>query len=236
MSRRGRYPILLLGLAVVLSLSALPAFPQAYVIDTKHNLSLTAGADQILDKSTNEDQICIFCHTPHYASPAAPLWNHTATATASYGVYASPTLDASDISDIGGGLDVSNLCMSCHDGTVGVNSLGNPSNDLGANPTMGSGNELDVNGRILAARPSNLGSDLMNDHPVNFTFDAALATADGGLYTPVSAQYVDAAQNVPLFTAKVQCASCHDPHDNTNSPFLVKSNTGSGLCLTCHRK
>ncbi len=234
--RRMRYPILLLGLAVIAAVCATPAFPQAYVIDTKHNLSSTAGADQIVDKSTDEDQICIFCHTPHYASPAAPLWNHTPTATASYGVYASPTLDASDITDIGGGTDVSNLCMSCHDGTVGVNSLGNPSNDLGANPTMGSGNELDVDGKILPARPSNLSSDLMNDHPVNFTFDAALATADGGLYTPVSAQYVDAAQMVPLFSAKVQCASCHDPHDNTNSPFLVKSNTGSGLCLTCHEK
>ena len=236
MSSRMRYRILIPGLAVVLTLFALPAFPQAYVIDTKHNLSSTAGADQIVDRSIDEDQICIFCHTPHYASPAAPLWNHTATLTASYGVYASPTLDASDITDIGGLTDVSSLCMSCHDGTVGVNSLGNPSNDLGANPTMGSGTELDATGKIVATRPSNLGSDLMNDHPVNFTFDAALATADGGLATPVSAQYVDAAQEVPLFTAKVQCASCHDPHDNTNSPFLVKSNTGSGLCLTCHQK
>ena len=236
MIRQLRTPFLLFGLAVVLALGTLPAFPQANVIDTKHNLSSTAGANQILDKSTNEDQICVFCHTPHQAAPAAPLWNHTQTTTASYGVYASPTLDASDITDIGGGTDISNLCMSCHDGTVGVNSLGNPANDTGGNPTMGSGNELDINGKILPARPTNLGSDLTNDHPVNFTYNAALATADGGLQTPVSASYVDAAQKVPLFAAKVQCASCHDPHDNTNSPFLVKSNTGSGLCLTCHRK
>ena len=45
MSSRMRYRILIPGLAVVLTLFALPAFPQAYVIDTKHNLSSTAGAD-----------------------------------------------------------------------------------------------------------------------------------------------------------------------------------------------
>jgi predicted CXXCH cytochrome family protein len=215
---------------------ASPVLAQTSVADTKHNLSSTAGASQIVDRSTNEDQICVFCHTPHQATTAAPLWNHTRSTVASYGVYASPTLNASDIADIGGGSDVSLLCMSCHDGTVGVNSLGNPSNDIGANPTMGSGHELDASGRIVASRGSNMGTSLSNDHPVNFTFSAALATADGGLVTPVSTSYVDAAHTVPLFAGKVQCASCHDPHDNSNVPFLTKTNTGSQLCLTCHRK
>ena len=41
---------------------------------------------------------------------------------------------------------------------------------------------------------------------------------------------------VPLFGGKVQCATCHDAHDNTASPFLVKANTNSDLCLTCHDK
>ncbi|MFQ5877996.1 MAG: cytochrome c3 family protein [Acidobacteriota bacterium] len=234
--RLTRLTALLGSLALATCLVTVPAFSQANVVDTKHNLSTTAGVDQITDRSTDEDRICVFCHTPHEASPAAPLWNHTQSSTASYGVYASSTLDASDIADIGGGADVSNLCMSCHDGTVGVNDLGNPANDTGGNPAMGAGTELDVNGRIVATRPTNLGTDLSNDHPVNFTYDAALAAADGGLATPSSAAWVDAAQTVPLFSSKVQCASCHDPHDNTNSPFLVKSNAGSGLCLTCHSK
>jgi len=223
-------------IAAVLICSTSLAAAQSSVVDTKHNLSSTAGADQITDKSTNEDQICVFCHTPHQASPAAPLWNHTQSSTASYGVYTSATLDASDVTDIGGGTDVSNLCMSCHDGTVGVNDLGNPANDTGANPTMGSGNELDASGRIASGRPTNMGSSLTDDHPVNFTYDAALATADGELVTPDSSAYVDAAHTVPLFSGKVQCASCHDPHNNTNEPFLTKANTGSQLCSTCHVK
>jgi predicted CXXCH cytochrome family protein len=217
-------------------LMAVPAMAQSNVADTMHNLSATAGADQITDRSTDEDQICVFCHTPHQATPAAPLWNHTQTGVASYGVYVSPTLDAADIADIGGGVDVSNLCMSCHDGTLGVNDLGNPANDTGGNPAMGSGTELDASGRILAARPTNMGTSLSDDHPVNFTYDSALASADGGLVTPFSSAYVDAAQEIPLFNGKVQCASCHDPHDNTNEPFLTKTNSGSQLCSTCHQK
>ena len=41
---------------------------------------------------------------------------------------------------------------------------------------------------------------------------------------------------------KVQCASCHDPHDpderneQGRDPFLRTSNRESALCLTCHAK
>ena len=81
-----------------------------------------------------------------------------------------------------------------------------------------------------------MGTSLSDDHPVNFTYVAALATADGELATPISAAYVDAAQTVPLFGGKVQCASCHDPHDNTYEPFLTTTNAASQLCSTCHLK
>jgi predicted CXXCH cytochrome family protein len=33
----------------------------------------------------------------------------------------------------------------------------------------------------------------------------------------------------------VGCGSCHTPHDYTNK-FLVESNSGSQICLTCHIK
>lgn len=229
-----RLTIWTVGIAAVLALAGVMGFTD--VTNSRHNLT-TSGP--LTDKSTNEDQVCVFCHTPHQASPSVPLWNHTLSAVASYGIYSSgnsPTLDASDLSDIGGGTDISNLCMSCHDGTIAVNSLGNPANDTGANPAMGSGTELNAAFQIASGRATNLGSDLTNDHPVNFTYDATLATADGGLVTPASTSFVDAASLVPLFSGKVQCASCHDPHDNTNQPFLVKDNTGSALCKTCHSK
>lgn len=34
----------------------------------------------------------------------------------------------------------------------------------------------------------------------------------------------------------VECASCHDPHSDTNATFLRVANTGSAVCLTCHVK
>ena len=34
----------------------------------------------------------------------------------------------------------------------------------------------------------------------------------------------------------VECASCHDPHSDTNPTFLRVSNSQSGLCLSCHKK
>ncbi|MBI3593131.1 MAG: hypothetical protein HY099_06610 [Nitrospirae bacterium] len=39
-----------------------------------------------------------------------------------------------------------------------------------------------------------------------------------------------------MFSGRVECPSCHDPHDPSRNTFLRKSNAGSALCLTCHIK
>lgn len=199
----------------------------AQVSGTPHNLG-SAGTTSF--QASNQDEVCVFCHTPHQATAANgqdPLWNHTLSAVANYGVYASDTLDATP-TDIGGAsagsANVSNLCMSCHDGTIGVGSLYN-------NPAP-----VPDNAATLLTGAALVGSDLTNDHPVNFTYDGTLATNDGGLVTPDSSSSVDAAGNVPLFAGTVQCASCHDAHDNTQGAFLVVSNAQSGLCTQCHQK
>ena len=123
--------------------------------------------------------------------------------------------------------------MSCHDGTIGVNDLGNPANDTGGNPTMGNGNELDATGKLTTT--ANMGTSLTNDHPVNFTYTDA-STPDPEILAPDDATDWVETNVVPLFGGTVQCATCHDPHDNTAQPFLVKANTNSDLCLTCHDK
>lgn len=217
-------------LAVFLAFLSTALFAQS-IVGTRHDLSMTGV---MTNKSTNENQICVFCHTPHqHAITATPLWNKTLSSTATYGVYASGTLNAIP-TEVGSGGTVSNLCLSCHDGTVAVNSLDNKS-PIGT-PTMGTGTELDATGKIAAARETMMGINLTNDHPINFTYNAALATADGGLVSPASASYVDVASKVPLYGGKLQCATCHNPHNNVNSMFLRKANSGSALCLTCHSK
>ncbi|MFQ5720982.1 MAG: cytochrome c3 family protein [Candidatus Aminicenantales bacterium] len=163
-------------------------------------------------------EICIVCHTPHNADTsvsAAPLWNHTLS-TETYTVYSSSTLDAT----VGQPGDISKLCLSCHDGTVAVDSFG------------GSTGTTYVTGSAL------VGTNLSDDHPVGFTYDTTLANTDGGLQDPAttSSGLGGTITNDMLFSGQLECASCHDPHDNTNDPFLVKSNDGSALCLTCHDK
>jgi predicted CXXCH cytochrome family protein len=192
-------------LAAVAAVLALPMVAQAGIVGTKHDITTLSGV--------TATEVCVFCHTPHGASSQlAPLWNHATTATASYTLYSSSTLNAS----MGQPTGTSRACLSCHDGTVAADSYG------GATGThnVGSG--------------ANLGTDLSNDHPVSFTYDGALATTDGGLVSPASASQV--VSGIPLFAGKLECASCHTVHDNSNVPFLRADNTGSALCLKCHNK
>jgi predicted CXXCH cytochrome family protein len=190
---------------VVTTLALVPAICSAgSIVSTAHDLS---GAGY------GTDQICVFCHTPHNAkSPQlAPLWNHGSTA-ATFTLYSSPSLTAVP----GQPANNSKACLSCHDGTVAVDTYGS---QTGTN---------NITGTAL------LGTDLSDDHPISFTYDAALATADGGLVTPASASSVVA--GIPLYASTLQCASCHDVHDNDDAPFLRNTNAGSALCLKCHVK
>jgi predicted CXXCH cytochrome family protein len=46
-----------------------------------------------------------------------------------------------------------------------------------------------------------------------------------------------AASGIPLPEGRVECVSCHDPHNQQGlDDLLVKSNRRSALCLTCHLK
>jgi len=166
-------------------------------------------------------ELCKVCHTPHNAVTLtdAPLWNHQLT-TATFAVYSSATMNA-----VVGQPDASSkLCLSCHDGTVALENFG--------------GN---VSGTHFLTGPTLLGTSLINDHPISFTYDALLATTDGGLFNPMttpSGLGGTINQNM-LFSGKVQCASCHDVHNNapgTPPSLLLKSNAASALCLTCHNK
>lgn len=168
----------------------------------------------------NTTELCIVCHTPHNAQtlPDAPLWNHELT-TAVFTLYSSPTFDATDI----GQPDASSkLCLSCHDGTVALENFGGKTD--GTNFIGGS---------------NDVGTDLSDDHPVSFTYDAALATADAGLWDPTTTAsgITSTIDQDLLFGGKMQCASCHDVHNADNNKYLlVKANNGSALCLTCHNK
>ena len=231
LTRRTTLRVAALAFAAV-ALASQPARAQGTVVGSKHDLRAVGGGTPT---GTGLTEVCVVCHTPHQAASAAkqyPLWNHTATATTNFGVYASPTLNATP-ANIGGaaigGQSASMLCMSCHDGTVSVLSMYNPPN--AATPTVTAiGGRISATGQIISN--ANVGTDMSDDHPVNFTYDTALAAADGDLRNPATTPVV---ANM-LIGGMMQCSSCHSTHDPTNTPFLRMSNVGSALCLNCHIK
>ena len=164
-------------------------------------------------------EICNTCHSPHSPSDATagPLWDHTVT-TEAFTPYADPggSIDATDLTATVGA--VSKLCLSCHDGSIAIDAFGG-----GA-------------GTVTITGDANVTNDLSNDHPISFTYDSALATADGELVTPVDLDEV--ATGIPLFegTGQMECATCHNAHDGAATSFLRVANTNSDLCTSCHSK
>jgi len=211
------------------------------VVGTAHDLSTGSGG-----ATSNAIRVCVFCHTPHAAQvqslPATnvlPLWNHDPSTAVAYTPYDSTTMNASptdfaDPADLDA-TTVSNLCMSCHDGTVAVTSLFNDPNEIGANPTIVAGGNVDAGG-LITGTPL-VGTNLADDHPVNFDYDNALYVAEGGATGGLN-DPAGAAVAALLSNGSVQCSSCHDPHDNSTpgGPFMALDNTDSALCTTCHAK
>jgi predicted CXXCH cytochrome family protein len=77
---------------------------------------------------------------------------------------------------------------------------------------------------------SNLGTDLSDDHPISFRYDATLAARDLKLKQPAMLP-----RQVRLdHNAELQCTSCHDAHNDQYGKFLVMDNSQSQLCNSCH--
>jgi predicted CXXCH cytochrome family protein len=197
-------------LIVVLGVLVLAGFTYGQITGTLHDFSGQGWAG---------GQICLPCHTPHNSDltvPDAPLWNHEVTA-ATFTVYNSPSLDASPLGQPSGS---SKLCLSCHDGTVALDSFGG------------------LTGTNFIAAAGLVGTDLSDDHPISFTYDAGLVSADGGLHPITASTSIGGTIESDLLRGgQMECSSCHDVHNKYgNSKLLMIDNAASALCLTCHNK
>jgi predicted CXXCH cytochrome family protein len=167
-------------------------------------------------------EICEPCHTPHNADLAiigSPLWNHEET-TASFTIYSSPTLVVTPEQPRG----PSKLCLSCHDGTVSLDSFG--------------GNI----GSTFISGPAKIGTVLSDDHPVSIKWEHQ---NDIGNQTCANCHNVHDPSDpgaLPFFGSSypnvyVECSTCHDVHNSTVNPKLLRlPMQGSQLCLHCHGK
>jgi hypothetical protein len=213
-------------------------------------------------------EACIYCHVPHNNSTVAPLWNRQLPNQIGYEMYSSPNFDsvAPEAPD-----GISLACLSCHDGSVAVDAVletpkfhewfdagvhyrMSPEGGVGSDSCGKCHNETEGAYGGLTGSRSGKGAhdatiryftkDLRDDHPISVTYPTfqldsgfnqpMIMKEDGGRAFPNGIQTFEG--------DKVQCASCHDPHDPDEAnlegrdPFLRTSNEFSALCLTCHTK
>ena len=200
-------------------------------------VGIRGSAHDFTGKIWAKDEICQACHAPHHSDAtqvAAPLWNHTSTQQF-FTPYTSATLKA----NVGQPDGVSKLCLSCHDGTVALDSFGGFSGDLDASGNLANkiGNQIgpDLN--------SNQGHSLV--HPISFVYDSSLAGADNTLNDPTQVQTVIVNAGLKgggtirgslLVNDKLQCTSCHDSHNEQGNEKLLKLPLeNNALCTACHK-
>jgi len=137
---------------------------QAQVVGSAHDLTTATGAAQ--STTSNTDQVCVFCHTPHGSDTTAsvPLWNKTLPDPSTYQRYSELQTATFDSLEAPVG-SVSLACLSCHDGSQAMDVvLNSPGTGMGTgriDPTM-----LAMTGSPVPM----LGTDLRDDHPISMQY------------------------------------------------------------------
>jgi hypothetical protein len=206
--------------------------------------------------------VCGVCHVPHHAdSSVVPLWGHATTASA-FKMYNQANVPVSSMQAAvqpqpnGPSL----ACLSCHDGTVAINTYGGSPQYGGTLTTVGGTAYFVTNG-------ANLGTDLTHSHPISFAYTAALVgtgphqdqwlnnpdsvnvlTPDSGAFNPGNSLTIAGFLLNGNPNHNVECTTCHDVHNDVGTPYSTSSNphlvkingtqagVGSLLCRSCHNK
>jgi predicted CXXCH cytochrome family protein len=163
---------------------------------------------------------CMYCHEPHSGlGGRTPLWNQKLSVQ-SYSLYTSDTEKNRGAQPLLG--SASNLCLSCHDGTVAPGTTV----VYGQVTMFGSMYAYDV-----------FGSNLQPSHPFSLTLPLkdnidliASLVSKGVTGDPTGA--------VRLINGNIECTSCHEPHVQDKDPvslnFLVRNSANGQMCLACH--
>jgi hypothetical protein len=149
------------------------------IADTRHNLTISYNSNVgFMDQVRNNyGAICVYCHTPHGANKQikAPLWNRTINGTG-YTIYDKPTTLMRPIGQPGPN---SLTCLSCHDGTISIDSVLNMPGP-GLEPTMGgqSNNSTGTSNATFLDKWSSNTFGLPAATSGHFTFGPELAQGD----------------------------------------------------------
>ena len=235
----------------------------AGISGSPHDLSTSATG------IAENGELCVFCHTPHAANtnmPGAPLWNKAVPTGATFTLYGATI--AGNSTDTAGAdfnaIGVNNqslACLSCHDGVSSIDSIVNaPGSGLNSVTAVDSDIQIQDIGTYQGV--ANLTRTLTNTHPISIEYipgNASLRPVDTNLTdTPGYIQAWSGATAISDLLRgagadRVECGSCHDPHNGygatasnlygtgvndrtTEVNFLRHSNKASALCLGCHGK
>ena len=258
--RSAALAMLLTGAWVLLRAPSAFAFngtyvPGAGINGTVHDLGTPHnGMNYTAQPPDPQRRICIFCHAPHNTyrlstagvgtGPQAnaafdylPLWNHTLPATVTEYIMYDPGPGAPQsghaatqaLNEMIPG-SVSLLCLSCHDGSIAVNSWGNPFQPLSS---QSSGTKF-----MAAAYQIGATGNLTNHHPIGFNY-LVVQGGDTEIRSPYTARLTSNTFVIDhLYGENLECGSCHAVHNkgNTGEKLLWRSDQNSELCLTCHDK
>jgi len=162
---------------------------------------------------------CNYCHEPHNGvGGRTPLWNQRLTVQ-SYTLYSSNTEVNKGTQPLIGA--DSNLCLSCHDGTVAPGTTA----AYGKVTMFGSMYSYDVFSNLQPSHPISLALPIKD----NIDLVASLAST-GKTGDPTGA--------IRLVGGNIECTTCHNAHVQAKDPisqnFLVGDSSNGKMCLACH--
>ncbi len=214
---RGLKPAALYLSAVAVTLSLLSvafafAVEDNVTTDPRRVVGLEGSKHDFSGEAWTGGDSCIACHgrKPEEFPTEAPLWNPAAEFNRKFAD--ALRRPGHRRTFLGSG---STTCMRCHDGTMAKDMFGGLATPAARN----------------TQHPALLGTGHGGtNHPVGVAYPALDRE-----FRPINAILSEG--KVPLPDGKVECISCHDPHNQAgNRHMLAKSNHRSALCLTCHRK
>jgi hypothetical protein len=221
--------------------------------NSDHDLSNSSTA-ALKNANPANNEICIYCHTPHRAQSTQFLWNHSPTLTVAWNW--GNDLDGNAMTKTTTGTNLpstlrsgSKRCLGCHDGSVAIGDVSNAGDGVaGIIPGLASIVGLtDASGRLIdAAKLIGAGGNMGGNHPVSIPY--AGETGYNGINSSVPAAWIGPAVVGGYYNVSV--VGCTSPTgvcttapvtDGRNGaavnlvPNLAGGTTNLGVeCSSCH--
>ena len=173
--------------------------------DTRHDLAVFLRP---VTGESGDDPRCVFCHAPRSHS----LWLGQWIDDQAENLLVYPYDRPSEQTPAGRPDGASLTCLGCHDGTI---ALG------------------DIVSRTESAEAArgDTRTNFSDGHPVSLFYEPGEGQGGNALVSrdnlPEQVRLDD--------NGKLQCTTCHDPHDDTYGNFLVMEYSDKELCVACHR-